>query len=872
MHTPTDRSSSLRSAALRKESSLAIILAVCAVLGAASQAQAQRAPEGQASATPTVGLEEIIVTATRRAEALENVPISVQAFSQEKMDKQGIRDIGDIAAYTPSLEYSQSDGLRTLNNRISIRGVTSSVGAPTTGIYIDETPIAIRTLRTNGDPSATPFPQLFDIERVEVLRGPQGTLFGSGSEGGTVRFITPEPNMTNSSVYTRFGTSITKGGSPSWEAGAAGGAPILEDRLGFRISASASQTGGYISHGNYYTGMVDQADYNWQKSINMRVALKLKVTDEFTISPSFYHQQITANGGNGFYLPDNTNGVDTTNPAYVAYYQRYGGQFDNFGHFGDGARPGHYVSAEGTIGSSTQYMNLTAVNFKYSLPKIDIIYNPSVYDTKQDNVSDFTFLSYQIFPLFVGASPVTFPSNPGAKSPEYDNQDNRAVTHELRVQNSDPDARVNWVVGLYLFNQRLFSHSAIDNKNWGLVLQDSVNAGWDPSWVGCSAADLAACQPPWLAFYQNRYGVWLDTWGWSREKAVFGQADIKITDHLTGTLGVRRAQMEFQSRLFSAGVFDGPGTTETATSKVNLTLPKYGLQYTFDEGKMIYASAAKGGRPGGVNQNITDPRCLALLKSNWGLDKAPLQYNGDTVWSYELGTKFRTLNNKLSVDANIYQINWDDIIRNVTIDSANTGQCIFSYTTNMGKARSRGAELSVQYLPIDSLNLTAAVGYAKIQSTSSIPVPDPSQPDGVAHNANGVIQYVTRNGAILDGSNTTFSLAAQYAFTAFSKSSYARADFRYRGTPKKGDSWDPNSAQYAGAANLFETPSTKTLNLRLGTRLSDWDVSAYVNNVTNTQPLMRTRLGQLGSESAAWMSGGTLVRPRELGVTAVYRY
>ena len=843
-----------------------VVLAVCATLYGPATLQA---------AEEKGGLEEVIVTATRRAESLSNVPVSVAAYTQEKMDVQGIRDIGDIAAFTPSLSYSQSDGLRTLNNRISIRGVTSNVGGATTGIYIDDTPIAIRTLRTNGDPSATPFPQLFDVERAEVLRGPQGTLFGSGSEGGTVRFITPGPSMSGSSMYARSGVSTTKNGAPSWEAGIAGGTPIIEDKLGLRASFYTSQTGGYVNHGNYYTGQIDQEDYNWQKSFNLRVALKWKVTDDFTIAPSFYHQQINANGSAGFYLPDDTNGVDTTLPDYVQYYNRYGGRFRNsgFGHFGAGAASGEYVSAQGTIGKSKQYMDLYAVNFNYSLPSVDFIYNPSVYDNWQDNVSDFTFLSFNIFPLFVGGTGTYFPLDPGAKSPEYDNQDNRAITHEFRVQNSNPDARVNWVVGAYLFNQRLYSHSAIDNENWGLVLQDSVAAGWDPSWFGCNAADLSTCYVPWLSFYQGRYGVWLDTWAWNREKALFGQADVKITRHLTATVGLRYSKMEFQSTLFSAGTFDGPGTTEGNTSKMNLTTPKLGLQWTFEDGKMIYATAAKGGRNGGVNQigNIVGaPACSNRLRDVWGIsDPNKIKYyTGDSVWSYELGTKFR-MGETFSVDAAIYQINWDDVIRSVPIGG--TG-CIFSYTTNLGKARSRGGELSLQYSPIRSLMFTLAAGYAKVQSASTIYVPDPAQPDGIARTPDGKLRYVTRDGAILPGSNTTVTVAAQYGFTAFSRESYARADYRYVGTPTKDDTWDPNSSQYAGANKLFEQPKLKTVNLRVGTQVNDWDVSLFVNNLANTQPIVKSRMGDDGTASAAWMSGFVMTRPREIGITGVYRY
>jgi outer membrane receptor for ferrienterochelin and colicin len=125
------------------------------------------------------GLEEVVVTATRRSEVVSHVPISVTAFSQESMDERGVKDFQDLVRYTPGVNIDQS-----ITNAISIRGISSSGGAGTTGIYIDDTPIQMRSVGFN--PNDT-LPKTFDLDRVEVLRGPQGTLFGAGSEGGTVR-------------------------------------------------------------------------------------------------------------------------------------------------------------------------------------------------------------------------------------------------------------------------------------------------------------------------------------------------------------------------------------------------------------------------------------------------------------------------------------------------------------------------------------------------------------------------------------------------------------------------------------------------------------------------------------------------------------
>ena len=169
------------------------ILASLIACGIALPAFADDNATAEASPGPT--MQEVVVTATRREEDLSKVPISVTALTQADMDTKGIKDITDVARFTPGV-YIDNSG----TNNISIRGISSSGGAGTTGIYIDDTPIQMRALAFNPDET---LPKSFDIDRVEVLRGPQGTLFGAGSEGGTVRYITAQPSLTKTSIYGR---------------------------------------------------------------------------------------------------------------------------------------------------------------------------------------------------------------------------------------------------------------------------------------------------------------------------------------------------------------------------------------------------------------------------------------------------------------------------------------------------------------------------------------------------------------------------------------------------------------------------------------------------------------------------------------------
>src|SRR6202140_4882025 len=188
-----------------------VLLGVVLTLCACGAVRAQTAPgsDEAASADTSGALKEIVVTATRHAESLSKVPVSVSAFTQEDMDQKGMKDFTDIVRFTPGVSIDQ-----TGTNAISIRGISSSGGAGTTGIYLDDTPIQMRSLGFNPDDT---LPKTFDLDRVEVLRGPQGTLFGAGSEGGTVRYIFTQPGLTTSSPYVRSEANHTQCAQPSYE-------------------------------------------------------------------------------------------------------------------------------------------------------------------------------------------------------------------------------------------------------------------------------------------------------------------------------------------------------------------------------------------------------------------------------------------------------------------------------------------------------------------------------------------------------------------------------------------------------------------------------------------------------------------------------
>lgn len=351
---------------VRRAVSGSVALAVCAALYAPAAVQAQ---------TESVGLEEIVVTATRRAESAQDVPISVTVFGQEQMDAQGVKQIDDIARLSPSVTFDRGNtGFGSgLGNSISIRGMGASAGPATTGIYIDDTPVHVGNIIASGSFTDNAYPMLFDIERVEVLGGPQGTLFGSGSEGGAIRFIQPGPNMTKSSLYARTEVSGTTYGAPSYEAGVAGGAPIIENKLGFRASVWSRHTGGIVDRVNESTGQIIKRNANYSDAVSARFALGWKPTEDLTITPSFYYQDSKANGagGNSFYFPSDGVGIVVDQP--------YGNP-----------EKGDYVDLRRLKQWGKQTLKLTALQIDWALPHdMSLFSNTSYYVRKQSGLTDF---------------------------------------------------------------------------------------------------------------------------------------------------------------------------------------------------------------------------------------------------------------------------------------------------------------------------------------------------------------------------------------------------------------------------------------------------------------------------------------------------
>src|SRR6201985_1396116 len=278
-------------------------LLVTTAMSVSALATGAFAQAAQATVAPNQNtIEEVVVTATRQTSTVNKVALSVSAVTQKALDQQGIRSVQDLSAQVPGFTYRVSGNEN--NPNLTLRGIGgnaisgTSGSAATTGVYSDDQPLMKRDLNGLETGSGSPTPILYDLDRIEVLRGPQGTLYGGSSEGGTPRLIMPPPSLTTYSGSARVGWSTMAGGGMGNEEGLALGGPIVQDKLGFRIAGFRQDRPGWVDNFSVYDGHQFASNVNWGQDYSLRGALLWQVTPNFKATLSVFHQSNYVNDSN----------------------------------------------------------------------------------------------------------------------------------------------------------------------------------------------------------------------------------------------------------------------------------------------------------------------------------------------------------------------------------------------------------------------------------------------------------------------------------------------------------------------------------------------------------------------------------------------
>jgi outer membrane receptor protein involved in Fe transport len=762
------------------------------------------------------GTDEIIVTATRRAEPLSKVPESVSVATAETMQEEGVKSFADLARFTPGVDFTPD------SNAVSIRGIKSNAGSATTGIYIDDTPIQLRALGFNANSA---LPAVYDLDRVEVLRGPQGTLFGAGSEGGTVRYITPEPSLIEYSGSVHAELAGTQGGGISDEEGAAVGGPIVQDKLGMRLAVWNRRDSGYIDQVDSTTGQTVNSNSNGTETYTIHGAVAWKPVDNLTITPSYNFEQRDQNNYNQYWvgLSDNSAGTFSNGtPEKMEDHDRF---------------------------------HLSALKIDYDLGAVSVISNTS-YFLREENVNGYSGTLYNLSFLQQYTSSGIDPQgnactnnctansqlllSNGFNLPGFGKYESvatvtnsqRVLTQELRAQSNNADSWLTWTGGIFYMAETQHSLEQINDPQLPALTQYLFGEDMLTAWG--------------QTLLPNGDDYVNDTTGHDMQVAGFGEVSVKPLDGVTLTAGLRYAYTHFDYHNVNTGAQDllddgGLPAYASGGKDERPVTPKFSASYQINPDDMIYTTIAKGYRMGGATPPLPEAACGGVF---------PTSYNSDTTWSYEAGTKDRFFDRKVQVSASAYYIQWNNIQQNIDVT-----KCGIQYTANVGNAVSKGFDFQADWQVMDGLKLESTVGYTTAEFTGD--VVDPANPGS----------FLARKGDALDVAPWTVAMSLEYGWEVAGYDAFVRGDWELKSRRNKAiAAEDPNTEYYD--AGLVPDPTTNFVSLRTGLIIDKTEINLFCDNLLNAHP----QLALQHQDKYTDLYTAETFRPRTIGITGNYRF
>ncbi len=738
-----------------------------------------------AAAQEFAGLEEVLVTATKRVQSLQEIGMSVTAISERELENMGVDSYLDFAVRIPNLGTAfQADG-RFDANSPALRGVFGSgdkASAATTGFYIDDVPV-----------TSALQPRVLDLERIEVLRGPQGSLYGARSMGGTIRLITQQPSLDETYGAVHSSVSIVEDGDENYAVDGNLNLPLVKDKLGLRVAGYYGSVSGIYDRvydptwTNYQTGeevlgttpeFSDSDNVDDEEYWGGQVALKWMVTDYLSITPKYMYQKIEADG-----LPFAD--IDADNMETPRFF--------------DSEEPGedewwiasivfNWELESGVITSTTAYYERETEEFEEEHTFLDFIYGAAV--------------GLPIFPIESTLSTTS----------EYEN-----LSHETRFTSSF-EGSWNFVVGIFYADNEF-------TRGYPPALQPGVNDALNEA-----AGGPANVVPGDLIFVTDQPED-------VEELAIYGEVTWDVTDSLALTAGGRWYDTEVDFVSESDGFANGGPSRFSGSQSESGFNPKIMASLDVNDDINLYASAAKGFRIGGVNGQLSPTLCGDEL-AEVGLNPDELRtYDSDDLWSYEAGIKSTLADNRVSLNAAVFFIDWSDALQVQRL------ACGFQVDANIGDVESTGFEVEMSAAPIEGLTLQLGVGYTETEVKDAAGFPGYLEGDEL----HGIPDW-TATGSV------------EYIWPAFGEwDGRVRADGNYYG----------ESTSFNNGA-VVERDSWDALNLRAGMMNENWDITLFVDNVTDE----RANLADNRSIAAEMPGRPRIVtnRPRTAGLEARYRF
>jgi len=751
-------------------------------------------PHIAASAEPAMtepsdtALGEVVVTAERRREDVKDVPASISVLSGNALQESHITDFEDISRAVPGVSFGAGGGPGT--DVIEVRGVSSTSGAATVGIYLDEVPI---TVRTQGliSPSGSVEPKLFDMDRVEILRGPQGTLYGASSEGGAIRFISNQPDLKTASISVSAEGSGTDHGGGNFEDQLVVNQPFGDGRAALRIGVDVGELSGWINNlgccgtnipgvpvTDPAVGQLVRKGVNDEKWAVARLSAKWSVDDTLAITPSIFFEH-DRSGDTSVYYPQ------------VGLYEQekeVPEPIDN-----------RLIIGGFTITKDLAFAQLSSIS--------------SYFEQSFDRGNDGTY--YNSVYVADSVIPPTS-SNPGGynnpntyligqlPSPQPTQSHTEQLSEELRLT-STPSANdpLSWVGGLFLSRQTnaYLSNTYIQNFTqefesiYGVNPTDSTVAGFTGQ-----------------AFPDNYFGIFYNR-SQQKQAAVYGDLTYSPIPALKLTGGLRESYAtSFLTQTLPPVFFNqGAPLFEKATNSFNSLVPKVTIEYAANATTSVYVSAGKGNRLGGENYYVSPTVCAQDLH-NIGLTNAPTNYGTDSLWSYEGGLKGRFFNDTLSINADGYYVKWSNIQQTITLPI-----CGEAAIANIGNAVSYGPELEINYKPIAGLTLGVSASHTHAVITSI--------------NPNDVTLGVSVGQAVLNVPEWMAAFRAEYTHPVSDDiKGFVRADYDFTG---------PSFGAFSASAPDYEQPEYSVMNASFGVNYKQYEISVFAKNLLNSSKIIQ---------------------------------
>jgi iron complex outermembrane receptor protein len=619
-------------------------------------------------------LETVLVTAQKVSEDVRKVPESISVISADQIEARHLTEIADLTRSIPNLSFSTQGGPG--NQNIELRGISSAAGSSTVSVYLDDVSMTARNLDTQGQAE----PAFFDVQRVEVLRGPQGTLYGASSMGGTIRYISNPVNLTAVSGTVYSDVSSTQHGGVNYTERGILNIPLINEELGIRIGISTTHDSGYIDHYSPDTGQLLQRGVNGNKQTAARVAMDWRPAEGLSIKPAVFYQ---------YTRTDDLNVVDIGMPDFLSQAKRVKeGAKDTI------AVPSLTIADEFSWGSVT---SVTSYFYRYFTRDLDgTFYNTGYLGTVflDQAVPPITGLDGNLDGYLVGnvAGPIRYTVN------------TNQISQEVRVASKpfEPGrSPFTWIAGGF------YSHQTLDSMDYETApgFNNVITTLYGPAVL---SSVFGGPLPNDYLFLQHKVFK-------EQQYAPFGELTYNFSTSLRLTAGARYIKSRISLDRVGDGVINGGRAVSQSTMNGTATTPKAALTYDIDEATTTYLTISKGIRLGGPNRPVPTSVCGPDL-ANLGFAAAPNSYSADSLWNYELGAKSRLFDGRLSVTGDVFYINWKNIQETLPLPT-----CGFDFVTNVGSGKSYGTEGEIKFKPVAGLTLGIAAGYTHATLTSDQP-------------------------------------------------------------------------------------------------------------------------------------------------------